>query len=415
MSYTEAEALYSSYGINTEDAITKAMNKAISMNCWQADDVVGFDNPNGGAGNGIQTTGNYPGRARNFEELKADFLKAASLIPGKKRLNLHACYAIFTKENPYVDRDKIEYKHFEPWVAFAKENNLGLDFNPTIFSHPMVKDGMTLSSPDPEVRRFWIDHCIASRRIAEKMGEELNDKVLNNVWIPDGFKDTPADRLAPRQRLKEALDEIFAEKCPHVIDSVESKFFAVGVESYTTGSNEFYMGYAATHPGVYNLLDAGHFHPSEHVSDKISALLMYFDYIPLHVTRPVNWDSDHVVAFDDETKEIFKEIVRNDALDKSMIGLDCFDASINRIAAWVIATRNAEKCLLYALLQPNKELKESEYAGDYTKRLMLQEEVKTLPFDEVWREYCRRCDVPQGRDWYETVKQYEDEVTSKRK
>lgn len=256
MSYTEAEELYKSYGINTEDAITKAMNKAISMNCWQADDVVGFDNPRGGAGNGIQTTGNYPGRARNFEELKADFLKAASLIPGKKRLNLHACYAVFTDENPYVDRDKIEYKHFVPWVAFAKENNLGLDFNPTIFSHPMVKDGMTLSSPDSEVRRFWINHCIASRRIAEKMGEELNDKVLNNVWIPDGFKDTPADRLAPRQRLKGALDEIFAEKCPHVIDSVESKFFAVGVESYTTGSNEFYMGYAATHPGVYNLLDA---------------------------------------------------------------------------------------------------------------------------------------------------------------
>ncbi len=415
MSYTEAEELYKIYGINTEDAITKAMNKAISMNCWQADDVVGFDNPNGGAGNGIQTTGNYPGRARNFEELKADFLKAASLIPGKKRLNLHACYAIFTDENPYVDRDKIEYKHFAPWVAFAKENNLGLDFNPTLFSHPMVKDGMTLSSPDPKVRRFWINHCIASRRIAEKIGEELNDKVLNNIWIPDGFKDTPADRLAPRQRLKEALDEIFAEKCPHVIDSVESKFFAVGVESYTTGSNEFYMGYAATHPGVYNLLDAGHFHPSEHVSDKISALLMYFDYIPLHVTRPVNWDSDHVVAFDDETKEIFKEIVRNDALDQSMIGLDCFDASINRIAAWVIATRNAEKCLLYALLQPNKELKEAEYAGDYTKRLMLQEEVKTLPFDEVWREYCCRCSVPQGREWYETVKQYEDEVTSKRK
>ena len=332
--YEAAKARYAAIGIDTEEVLARLAGKAISMNCWQGDDVVGFDNPDGGAGNGIQTTGNYPGRARNFEELKADFLKAASLIPGKKRINLHACYAIFDEAHPWVDRDQITYEHFVPWVAFAKEHGLGIDFNPTCFSHRMMVDGLSLSSPDEKVRRFWIDHCIASRRIAERIGQELNDQVLNNVWIPDGYKDIPADRLGPRLRLKASLDEIFAEKCPHVIDSVESKVFAIGVESYTVGSNEFYMGYAATHPGVYNLLDNGHYHPLEYVSDKIPALLCYFDRIPLHVTRPVRWDSDHVVLFDDELREIMKEIVRNDALDKVLIGLDCFDASINRIAAW---------------------------------------------------------------------------------
>ena len=273
---------------------------------------------------------------------------------------------------------------------------------------------MTLSSPHADIRQFWIDHCIASRRIAEEIGKQLNDKVLNNIWIPDGFKDTPADRLAPRLRLKDALDEIFKEPCPHVIDSVESKFFAIGVESYTTGSNEFYTAYAASHKGVYNLIDAGHYHPSEFISDKISAMLCYFDYLPLHVTRPVNWDSDHVVSFDDETKEICKEIVRNHALDKVLIGLDFFDASINRVAAWVIGTRNIEKCLLFALLQPNQELQQAEYDEDFTKRLMLMEEAKTLPFTDVWMEYCKRQNVPAGREWYEVVKQYEEDVTFRR-
>lgn len=414
MSYTEAKEIYKSYGIDTEEVLDILANKAISINCWQGDDVVGFDNPEGGAGNGIATTGNYPGRARNFEELKSDFLKAISLIPGKKRINLHACYAVFTDENPWVDRDQLEYKHFAPWVQFAKENNLGIDFNPTIFSHKKVVNGMTLSSPHADIRQFWIDHCIASRRIAEEIGKQLNDKVLNNIWIPDGFKDTPADRLAPRLRLKDALDEIFKEPCPHVIDSVESKFFAIGVESYTTGSNEFYTAYAASHKGVYNLIDAGHYHPSEFISDKISAMLCYFDYLPLHVTRPVNWDSDHVVSFDDETKEICKEIVRNHALDKVLIGLDFFDASINRVAAWVIGTRNIEKCLLFALLQPNQELQQAEYDEDFTKRLMLMEEVKTLPFTDVWTEYCKRQNVPVGREWYEVVKQYEEDVTFRR-
>lgn len=414
MSYTEAKEIYKSYGIDTEEVLDILANKAISINCWQGDDVVGFDNPEGGAGNGIATTGNYPGRARNFEELKSDFLKAISLIPGKKRINLHACYAVFTDENPWVDRDQLEYKHFAPWVQFAKENNLGIDFNPTIFSHKKVVNGMTLSSPHADIRQFWIDHCIASRRIAEEIGKQLNDKVLNNIWIPDGFKDTPADRLAPRIRLKDALDEIFKEPCPHVIDSVESKFFAIGVESYTTGSNEFYTAYAASHKGVYNLIDAGHYHPSEFISDKISAMLCYFDYLPLHVTRPVNWDSDHVVSFDDETKEICKEIVRNHALDKVLIGLDFFDASINRVAAWVIGTRNIEKCLLFALLQPNQELQQAEYDEDFTKRLMLMEEAKTLPFTDVWTEYCKRQNVPVGREWYEVVKQYEEDVTFRR-
>ena len=414
MSYAEAKQMYADWGIDTEEAMHKAADKAISMNCWQGDDVKGFDNPAGGATDGIAATGSYPGRAGNFEELKQDFLKAASLIPGKKRINLHASYAIFDEKNPWVDRDRIEYKHFIPWVEFAKENNLGIDFNPTCFGHPMVKNGMTLASPDPKVRSFWIEHCKRSRRIAEQIGEALNDKVMNNVWIPDGFKDTPADRLAPRQRLKDALDEIFAEPCPHVIDTVESKFFAIGVESYTVGSNEFYTAYAASHPHVYNLMDMGHYHPSEYVSDKISAMLLYFQYVPLHVSRPVNWDSDHVVLFDDETREVCKEIVRNDALDRVLIGLDFFDASINRVAAWVIGTRSIEKCLLFALLQPNQELKDAEYHEDFTKRLMLQEEAKTLPFDEVWREYCRRQNVPEGKDWYDEVKKYEADVTSKR-
>ena len=412
--FESAKEIYAKAGIDVESAIAAASEKPISIHCWQGDDVTGFDNPAGGAGNGIQTTGNYPGRARNFEELKADFLRAASLIPGKKRINLHACYAVFA-DGEWVDRDKIEYKHFAPWVKFAKENGFGIDFNPTVFSHPMMKDGLSLSSPDEKVRRFWIDHCIACRRIAEKIGEELNDKVLNNVWIPDGFKDVPTDRLTPRLRLKESLDEIFAEKLPHVIDSVESKVFAIGVESYTVGSNEFYMSYAATHPGVYNLLDNGHYHPTEVVSDKIPALLPFFDKIPLHVTRGVRWDSDHVVTFDDELKEIMKEIVRNDALDKVLIGLDFFDASINRVAAWVIGARNAEKALLWALLLPNDELKKYQENADFTRRLAALEDCKTLPFGDVWAEYCRRTGVLPDGEWFDTVTEYEKKILEERK
>jgi len=411
--FESAKEIYSRYGVDVEKAMELAAGKPISIHCWQGDDVVGFDNPDGGAGNGIQTTGNYPGRARTFEELKADFLQAIALIPGKKRINIHACYAVFA-DGEWVDRDRIEYKHFAPWVEFAKEHGLGIDFNPTVFSHPMMKDGLSLSSPDAEVRKFWIDHCIACRRIAQKIGEAMNDKVLNNVWIPDGYKDVPADRLTPRMRLKESLDQIFAEDCPNVIDCVESKVFAVGVESYTVGSNEFYMSYAATHPGVYNLLDNGHYHPTEVVSDKIPALLPFFDKIPLHVTRGVRWDSDHVVVFDDELKEIMKEIVRNDAMDKVLIGLDFFDASINRVAAWVIGTRNAQKALLWALLQPHAAMKQMQEEGDFTRRLMMMEESKTLPFADIWAEYCSRQGVPADESWYETVMKYETAVLLQR-
>ncbi len=411
--FEQAREQYARFGVDVDAALRAAADKAISIHCWQGDDVTGFDQPDGGAGDGIQTTGNYPGRARSFEELKADFLKAVSLIPGRKRINLHACYAVFG-EGEWVDRDKLTYAHFAPWVDFARENGLGIDFNPTAFSHPMVKEGMTLSSPDEAVRRFWIDHCKACRRIAERIGQELDDRVLNNVWIPDGLKDVPADRLGPRLRLREALDEIFAEPAPHVIDSVESKVFGIGLESYTVGSNEFYMAYAAAHPGVYNLLDSGHYHPTETISDKIPALLCFFDKIPLHVSRPVRWDSDHVVVFDDELREIMKEIVRNDALDKVLIGLDFFDASINRVAAWVIGTRNARKALLWALLQPNEKLRELQDSGRFTEKLMLMEEAKTLPFGDVWARFCEQEGVPADEGWFADVMAYEDAVLKAR-
>ena len=411
--FDSAKEQYARFGVDVERALALAADKPISIHCWQGDDVTGFDNPDGGAGNGIQTTGNYPGRARTFEQLKADFAQAIALIPGRKRINLHACYAVFP-QGQWVDRDRITYEQFAPWVAYAKEQGVGIDFNPTCFSHPMVKDGLTLSSPDEAVRRFWIDHCIACRRIAQRIGEELGDQVLNNVWIPDGFKDVPADRMGPRLRLKAALDEIFAEPCPNVIDCVESKVFAIGVESYTVGSNEFYTAYAASHPGVYNLLDNGHYHPTEFVSDKIPAMLCYFDKLPLHVTRPVRWDSDHVVLFEDELKEIMKEVVRTDALEKVLIGLDFFDASINRVAAWVIGTRNAQKALLWALLQPHDALKALQDAGDFTRKMMIMEECKTLPFGDIWQAYCTRAGVPADESWYDTVMDYERAVLAER-
>lgn len=411
--YEAAKKRYEALGVNVERALGQLADKAISIHCWQGDDVSGFDRPDGGAGDGIQTTGNYPGKARNFEELKADFLKAASLIPGKKRINLHASYAVF-EPGEWVDRNQMTYKQFAPWVAFAKENGFGIDFNPTVFSHPMVRDSLTLSSPDETVRRFWIDHCIACRRIANEIGAQLNDKVLNNVWIPDGFKDIPADRMGPRMRLKASLDEIFAEPLPNVIDSVESKVFGIGLESCTVGSNEFYMSYAASHPGVYNLLDNGHFHPTEAVSDKIPSLLCFFDKVPLHVTRPVRWDSDHVVLLDDELKEIMKEVVRNDALDKVLIGLDFFDASINRVAAWVVGTRNAQKALLYALLEPNEQLKSLQDSASFTEKMVRMEQMKTMPFGDIWEHYCELQGVPNDVDWFEEVRRYENDVLLKR-
>jgi len=408
--YEYAKAKYSALSVDTDKAIETLAGKAFSIHCWQGDDVTGFDNPQGGAGNGIQTTGNYPGRARNFEELKADFSAAISLIPGRKRINLHACYAVLS-DNESCGRDKIEYRHFAPWVEYAKENNLGIDFNPTCFSHPMVKDGLTLSSPDESVRRFWISHCVRSRQIASEIGAALGDKVLCNVWIPDGMKDVPGDRLGPRLRLKQSLDEIFAENLPNVIDSVESKVFAIGVESYTVGSSEFYLNYAASRKGVYPLLDNGHYHPTEYVSDKISALLPFYDVLPLHLTRGVRWDSDHVALYDDETREIMKEVVRAGALDKVLFGLDFFDASINRVAAWVIGARNAQKALLYALLEPSAALKTAQDGADFTRLLMLHERVKTLPFGDVWEKYCETQNAPaDDGDWFDKVLRYEKDV-----
>jgi len=410
--YEQAKNAYASIGIDTDAAIAALAEKPVSIHCWQGDDVTGFDN--GGAGGGIQATGNYPGKARDFEELKADFKKACSLIPGKKRINIHASYAVFA-DGKRVERNLIEFKHFTPWVDFARDNGIGIDFNPTCFGHPLVKDGLTLSSPDETIRNFWVEHCRRSRQIANAVGEALNDYVLCNLWIPDGFKDIPADRLSPRLRLKQSLDEIYAQRMPHIIDSVESKVFGIGLESYTVGSNEFYLAYASGRPGIYNLLDNGHYHPTESAADKIPSLLCFFDKIPLHITRPVRWDSDHVILYDDETRELCKEIVRNNALDKILIGLDFFDASINRIAAWVIGSRSVQKGLLYALLMPHDKLKAAQNAGNHTEQLVIMEDIKTLPFGAVWAEYCRKQNVPLDGQWMEAVREYEQNVLLKRR
>lgn len=411
-SYIEAKERYAQLGVDVEQALRTLKEIPVSIHCWQGDDVTGFENSGTALSGGIQATGNYPGKARTFEELTADFDKACSLIPGKKRLNIHASYAIFTGNK--VDRDALAPEHFQPWVDYAKSRGIGLDFNPTYFSHPMVKDGLTLSSPDDSVRAFWICHGIACRRIAAYFAKELGTHCLMNLWIPDGYKDIPADRLGPRLRLKDSLDQIFAEKLPGVIDSVESKVFGIGVEAYTVGSNEFYTAYAASRPGVYNLLDSGHYHPTEVISDKIPAMLCFFEKVPLHVSRPIRWDSDHVVRFDDELKEIACEIVRNDALHRVLIGLDFFDASINRIAAWVIGTRNMQKALLYALLLPHDRLKVLQNGSSFTELLMLQEEVKTLPFGAVWDEYCSRESMPQGKEWFAQVQEYEEKILQER-
>lgn len=409
--YEEAKKAYAKIGVDTDAALEKLANVKISIHCWQGDDVNGFEDF-GGASDGIATTGNYPGKARTPEELMADIDKALSLIPGKNKINLHAIYAITNGEK--VDRSELKPEHFAKWVEFAKERGLGLDFNPTLFSSPMVKNGLTLSSPDPVVRNYWIKHCKACRTIAEYFGKELGQPCLCNIWIPDGMKDIPGDRLGPRMRLKESLDEIFSQKVDerYVIDTIESKVFAIGVESYTVGSSEFYMNYAAKNNKLC-LLDTGHYHPTEVVSDKISSMLVFADKVALHVSRPVRWDSDHVVILDDELKEIAKEIVRNDALDRVLIALDFFDASINRVAAWVIGTRNMQKSLLYAMLMPNKAMKEMQDNADFTQLLVMNEEMKTFPFGDVWDAYCEKSGVPQG-DWFQSIKQYETDVLSKR-
>ena len=409
--YEYAKELYANLGVNTEDALRQLSRVKISMHCWQGDDVGGFEN-SGSLSGGIAATGNYLGKARNFEELTSDIDMAMKMIPGTHKVNLHAIYAV--TDHP-VERDALQPEHFAAWVDFAKDRGLGLDFNPTLFSHPKAANSLTLSNPDESIRHFWVEHCKRCREITEYFGKELGQLSLDNIWIPDGYKDIPADRLGPRQRLKDSLDEIFSEKLDprYICDSVESKVFGIGLESYTVGSHEFYMNYAAKN-GVLCLLDNGHYHPTEVVSDKIPSMLLFSDKLALHVTRPVRWDSDHVVIFDDELKEIAKEIVCCNALDRVLIGLDYFDASINRVAAWVVGMRNMQKALLYALLTPHAALKKLQDSGDYTSLLAMQEELKTYPFADVWDHFCEMNNVPVRQNWLSDIRRYETDVLSKR-
>ena len=414
--YESAKARYAKVGVDTDKAIQILKNVPISLHCWQGDDVKGFDQ-DGPLTGGIQTTGNYPGKAMTPEELMADMEKVMSLAPGKKKINIHASYAIF-EDGQWVDRDQLEPKHFKKWVDFAKAKGVGIDFNPTFFSSPKVKDGLTLSSPDEETRKFWIRHGKACIRISQYFAEKTGIPCVMNIWTGDGYKDIPGDRLGPRMRYKESIEEILSEPYDFnlVKPCVESKVFGIGVESYTAGSAEFTLSFAAEHKDkCLPLMDNGHYHPTEVVSDKISSLLCFFPEIALHVTRPVRWDSDHVVLFDDETREIAKEIVRNYALDRVYIALDYFDASINRISAWTTGLRNMSKSLLFALLQPNAQLKELQDTNNLTKLMTVQEEMKTFPFGDVWDYFCESCGTPVGFDWFTEVEKYEKEVLSSRK
>ncbi len=418
MSYTEAKARYEALGIDVEAAMAKLQKAPLSLHCWQGDDVRGFDgDPSKPLTGGIQTTGNYPGRARNPEELMADLDLVLKLCPGTMKMNLHASYAIFDEENSWVDRDKLEPKHFKKWVDFCKERGLGCDFNPTFFSHEKC-DPLTLSSTNEETRRFWIEHGKACIRISQYLAEELGQPCIMNIWTGDGFKDIPADRLGPRVRYKEAMDEILSEPFDFskVKPCVESKVFGIGVEAYTAGSAEYALLYAAMNKDkCIPLMDNGHYHPTEVVSDKIPALLAFFPELALHITRPIRWDSDHVVLLDDETKEICKEIVRCGGLDgKVHMALDYFDASINRVIAWVVGYRNVQKALLMALLTPNAEHKALQDRDDFSRLMVLAEETKTLPFGEIWNEYCRRCGKPADGEWLDTVLAYEQDVQLKR-
>lgn len=403
---------YGELGVDTDEAMDRLSRIPISLHCWQGDDVGGFENPETGLDGGIAVTGNYPGKARTPDELRTDLEETLSMIPGKHRLNLHA---IYLDAGSKVERNELEPEHFATWVQWAKANGLGMDFNGTYFSHPKADSGFTLSSADEGVRRFWIEHGICCRRIGAYMGRELGTPCVTNVWIPDGYKDIPIDRLAPRQRLADSLDDIFAERIDKAIhlDAVESKLFGIGAESYTVGSHEFYLGYATSRQTLL-CLDAGHFHPTEVISDKISSVLMFVPELLLHVSRPVRWDSDHVVILDDELRAIAQELVRSGKLDKVHIGLDFFDASINRIAAWVIGTRCMIKALLIALLEPTDRLRRAETDGDFTSRLAMLEELKTLPFGAVWDYYCARSDVPVGAAWLAEAKAYEKNVLAKR-
>ena len=412
--YELARARYAQIGVDTDAAIEKLKTIPVSLHCWQGDDVTGFDH-DGPLTGGIQTTGNYPGKAKTPKQLMADMDKAMSLCPGKKKLNLHACYAIF-EPGEFVDRDKIEPKHFKKWVDFAKERGMGIDFNPTFFSHPMAKNGLTLTSPEEDVRKFWVEHGKACIRISEYFAKETGIPCVMNIWIGDGYKDVPADRRGPRMRYKQSIEEILSEPFDKnlVKPCVESKVFGIGVEAYTAGSAEFTLSFAAMHDGCLPLMDNGHYHPTEVVSDKIPALLCFFPEIALHITRGIRWDSDHVLTFDDETREMAKEIVRCDALDRVYMALDYFDASINRVAAWTVGFRSWQKALLSALCTPNAALKALQDENRLTELFVMHEELKTLPFGAVWDEYCERCGIPAGAKWFEEVEKYEKEVLLKR-
>ncbi|MBR3592875.1 MAG: L-rhamnose isomerase [Clostridia bacterium] len=409
----EAKKQYAALGIDVDAVIETLKKQPVSLHCWQGDDVIGFDH-DGPLTGGIQTTGNYPGKARTPDELMADMDMVISLCPGMKKINVHACYAIF--EDGFVDRDKLEPKHFKKWVDFAKKHGMGLDFNPTFFSHPMADSGLTLSSPDENIRNFWIEHGKACVRISEYFAKETGVPCVMNIWTGDGLKDIPADRMGPRVRYKESIEAILSEPFDKnlVKPCVESKVFGIGVEAYTVGSAEFSLTFAATHDGCLPLMDNGHYHPTEVVSDKIPALLAFFPEIALHITRPIRWDSDHVVLFDDETREMAKEIVRCDAFDRVYMALDYFDASINRIAAWTVGLRSWQKALLMAMLTPNAQLKELQDKGNYTELMVRSEEVKTLPFGDIWNYYCECCGAPVDGEWFSKVQEYEKDVLSKR-
>lgn len=410
--YKQARERYAAVGVNTEEAMARLADIAISLHCWQGDDVVGFEDPDRGLSGGIMTTGNYPGKARTPNELRQDLDKVYSLIPGTHRLNLHA---IYLETDNKVPRNEIEPKHFARWVDWAKENNHGIDFNPTCFSHPLADDGFTLSHPDVGIRQFWIEHCIASRVIGAHFGRELGTPAITNIWIPDGYKDTPVDRLGPRRRLRDSLDRILTEPTDrrYNLDSVESKLFGIGSESYVVGSHEFYLGYATANQTLL-CLDAGHFHPTESIADKISAVLLYVPELLLHISRGVRWDSDHVVTLTDELQAMMGEIVRGNYLDRVHIGLDFFDASINRIAAWAIGARNALRALLMALLEPTEQMRALEMAGDFTARLALLEELKGMPLGAIWDSYCLQQNVPVGMTFLDEIRAYENKVLAQR-
>ncbi len=412
--YEYAKKKYAELGVDTDAVIAKLKTVPVSLHCWQGDDVIGFDH-DGPLTGGIQTTGNYPGKARTPEELMQDMEKVIALTPGTKKLNIHACYAIFEK-GEFADRDKLEPKHFAKWVELARKYKIGIDFNPTFFSHDRVKNGLTLSSPDEETRRFWINHGKACIRISEYFARETGIPCVMNIWTGDGCKDIPADRMGPRLRYKDSIEQILSEPFDQklVKPCVESKVFGIGVEAYTVGSAEFSLSFAAMHEGCLPLMDNGHYHPTEVVSDKIPALLCFFPEIALHITRPIRWDSDHVVLLDDETREMAKEIVRNQALDRVYMALDYFDASINRISAWTVGFRSWQKALLNAMLLPNRELLKMQEENRMTELMVMQEELKLYPFGDVWEEYCRQCGVKADQSWFEEVKQYEAEVLAKR-